>query len=63
MTAMTYPPTTDAGPITCEVCERTAARKHPCRFEKACACWYGIPCEPFGASYRRTTAKPKPPTR
>ena len=30
---------------TCEVCERTARmNSHPCRFEKACQCWYGIPC-------------------
>jgi hypothetical protein len=30
---------------TCEVCERTAPEaKHPCRFERACACWYGKAC-------------------
>ena len=38
-------------PETCEVCDRTAARRHPCRFGRACACRYGIPCEPAGARY------------
>ncbi len=32
---------------TCPVCERTApARRHPCRFERACLCWHGRPCGP-----------------
>lgn len=31
---------------TCEVCGKSApARKHPCRFEKGCRCWYGEPCK------------------
>ncbi len=38
----------------CEVCGRTADKRHPCRFERACACWYGIPCRPAGASLRTT---------
>lgn len=30
----------------CEVCERQGKRgAHPCRFEKACSCWRGIPCK------------------
>jgi len=39
--------------LPCEVCGRVAApgRVHPCRFEKGCACWYGVPCEPVGARY------------
>lgn len=42
-----------ASPETCETCDRTApsARRHPCRFERACACWYGVPCYPAGASH------------
>ena len=31
---------------TCETCGKTApAAKHPCRFERACKCWYGTPCK------------------
>lgn len=32
--------------VTCEVCGKTAksAAVHPCRFAKACRCWYGEPC-------------------
>lgn len=38
---------------TCEVCGRVEkSSRHPCRFEKACACWYGVACEPAGAPYR-----------
>ena len=31
---------------TCEVCGKVAVSQeiHPCRFEKACPCWYGTPC-------------------
>lgn len=33
--------------MTCEVCGITAPEKrHPCRFAKACRCWYGEPCQP-----------------
>lgn len=35
--------------MTCEVCEHTAPIKsHRCRFEQACACWWGIPCDGMG---------------
>jgi hypothetical protein len=35
---------------TCEVCGKTApADTHPCRFERACKCWYGTPCTKKGA--------------
>ena len=38
---------------TCEVCGRSAApAKHPCRFAKACRCWYGIPCDGSGRVLR-----------
>jgi hypothetical protein len=32
---------------TCEVCGKVSpsAEVHPCRFENACACWYGEPCK------------------
>lgn len=30
---------------TCEVCERTGKDAARCRFEKACSCWYGVPCK------------------
>lgn len=59
--------------LTCEVCERKApAKTHPCRFERGCACWRGIPCGPESRgpdSWARTerissTARPpiNPPT-
>lgn len=39
--------------VVCPTCEREGARNtHPCRFERACACWYGVPCKPTGASKR-----------
>ena len=33
--------------MECEVCGKTAKSEnvHPCRFEKACTCWYGKPCK------------------
>jgi len=35
-----------SGIATCEVCNLTApTRRHPCRFEICCSCWYGIPCK------------------
>lgn len=41
---------------TCEVCERPGPTdNHPCRFGTACACWYGVPCDPPGADIRKTT--------
>ena len=41
---------------TCEVCERPGPTDaHPCRFGTACACWYGVPCDPPGADIRKTT--------
>ena len=50
--------TTEPAPeTTCEVCERTVTRRHPCRFERACSCWYGIPCDPPGASKRAMDAR------
>lgn len=50
---------TQGPPEPCEVCERTVpvGRRHPCRFERACACWYGTPCQPAGASYKTTTGR------
>jgi|GEM_PF-2811007 len=40
----------------CEICERPtpANGRHPCRFERACACWYGVACHPAGASLPTT---------
>jgi hypothetical protein len=34
----------------CETCDREsyAGERHPCRFEIACTCWYGIPCSGRG---------------
>lgn len=30
---------------TCDVCQKTRrADRHPCRFERCCSCWRGIPC-------------------
>jgi len=41
---------------TCEVCGRFAVpRQHPCRFAKACQCWYGIPCDGLTRAERRKT--------
>lgn len=43
---------------TCEVCEKVApTRSHPCRFERACSCWYGVPCVP-GVKALRAYATP-----
>lgn len=39
---------------TCEVCGRTAEGKHPCRFEVACSCWRGEPCDGKGKIGRKT---------
>ena len=40
----------------CEVCGRNGPTdRHPCRLATACACWYGVPCEPAGADIRKTT--------
>ena len=34
---------------TCEVCGREGKEgQHPCRFEVACSCWYGIACTGTG---------------
>lgn len=39
-------------PVTvCEVCGRKGKDARRCRFEKACSCWYGIPCK-AGVSLR-----------
>jgi len=36
---------------TCEVCGKSApANTHPCRFAKACCCWYGKACGAKGQS-------------
>jgi hypothetical protein len=43
---------------TCEVCGHVAAKRHPCRFERACSCWYGVPCNGTGAKYRAPKRKP-----
>lgn len=33
-------------PRTCEICGLVAPTvTHPCRFEKACRCWYGESCQ------------------
>jgi hypothetical protein len=40
---------------TCEVCQHYARANHPCRFERACSCWYGVPCHGTGAPYRAVT--------
>jgi hypothetical protein len=29
----------------CEVCGKTGNDAKACRFEKACACWRGVPCK------------------
>ena len=30
---------------TCDGCGKTApVGRHPCRFERACRCWWGEPC-------------------
>ena len=34
--------------MTCEVCGREVAQHHPCRFEIACSCWRGVPCNGSG---------------
>lgn len=44
--------TTTEAPTTCEVCEHTATKRHPCRFERACSCWYGVPCNGTGRRYQ-----------
>jgi hypothetical protein len=45
---------TTTHPTTCEVCEKTAATgRHPCRFEKACSCWRGVPCTARAPEWRR----------
>ena len=32
--------------ITCDVCGKVANKDdHPCRFELACKCWYGVACD------------------
>lgn len=51
---------------TCDVCGRESATKlvttggvtkaykpHPCRFEVACSCWRGVPCDGSGRIGRR----------
>ena len=36
----------DKSTSTCPVCELVAPEDtHPCRFAKACRCWYGEPCK------------------
>lgn len=31
---------------TCEICGLVGYKEtHPCRFEKACSCWRGVPCK------------------
>ena len=38
----------------CEICGREAkAGANPCRFEIACSCWYGRPCNGSGRVERR----------
>lgn len=38
---------------TCAICRHTApGPRHPCAFERACSCWYGVPCNGTGAKYR-----------
>jgi hypothetical protein len=36
---------------TCEVCERTGDAAKVCRFEVACLCWYGVPCDGSGRGH------------
>ena len=38
--------------LDCEVCGKTGANTSMCRFEKACSCWYGVPCV-HGESIRK----------
>lgn len=42
---------------TCEVCERSGKVAQRCRFEVGCSCWYGVPCDPPGASMRTMQRK------
>jgi hypothetical protein len=42
----------------CPCCGHVAAKRHPCRFERACSCWYGVPCYGTGAKYRAPRRKP-----
>ena len=28
----------------CEVCGKSGRAAYVCFFEKACSCWYGVPC-------------------
>lgn len=38
----------------CHVCDRVAEeRRHPCRFEVACSCWNGVPCDGSGRIGRK----------
>lgn len=32
----------------CVICHRNAEKHHPCRFEIACSCWLGKPCDGSG---------------
>ena len=33
--------------MQCPICLKISDHKpHPCRFERACSCWYGVPCTP-----------------
>ena len=42
----------DFRPETCETCGRESlSTEHPCRFERACSCWRGIPCELWAAGW------------